>query len=264
MAPLLVGAAALATRRFGERIGGLLSAFPAIVGPVLLIEAHAHGRAFAARAAAGTLLGLVALAAFCVVYGRVARRGSWRRALPAAWAITAVVAAPLSRAHVPATLAFAAALLAFAMAYRLLGRRGSGPAVARAVRPPARLAALMVLTLALVIGLAAVAPLVGPVAAGVLTSLPVLASVLAVSAHRTAGAEPTRQVLRGMLSGMAGFALFCWLVALLLGPLGVTGAFVLAAAGALVAQAGAALSGARRASSGGAATRRCAGAAPTA
>src|SRR6185295_3110480 len=36
VAPALVGAATLAARRWGQRTGGLVSAFPAIVGPVLL------------------------------------------------------------------------------------------------------------------------------------------------------------------------------------------------------------------------------------
>ncbi len=62
VAPALVAAATLAARRWSPRVGGVVSAFPAIVGPVLLIGADAHGTAFAARAATGTLLGLVALA----------------------------------------------------------------------------------------------------------------------------------------------------------------------------------------------------------
>jgi hypothetical protein len=78
LAPLLVAAATLAARRLGPRIGGVVSAFPAIVGPVLLIDLLEHGATFTARAAAGTLLGLVALAAFNAVYGLATGRGaSW-------------------------------------------------------------------------------------------------------------------------------------------------------------------------------------------
>ena len=248
VAPLLVGGATLAARRFGERIGGLLSAFPAIVGPVLLIEAGANGRAFASRAAVGTLLGLVALGAFCVVYGRLARTGSWPRALGVAWAVTAVVAAPISRLQVPASVALVLALAAFGLGHRLLGR----PALPRSGGTggsPDRVVVRMGLTLALVVVLATLAPLTGPVAAGVLTSLPVLASVLVVGTHRTTGPDGARRLLRGLLSGLVGFAVFCWLVAVLLDPLGVAGAFFAATGGALVAQVAAALRGARRAAS---------------
>src|SRR5215212_7951326 len=91
VAPGLVGAATLAARRWGQRIGGLVSAFPAIVGPVLLIAAHQHGTAFAAKTASGTLLGLVALSGFALAYGRTALRGGWRASLAAGWATAAAI-----------------------------------------------------------------------------------------------------------------------------------------------------------------------------
>src|SRR3954469_24369532 len=87
LAPALVGAATLAARRWGQRTGGLVSAFPAIVGPVLLVAALQHGATFAARTANGTLLGLVALAGFALVYGRrAAGRRGWPATLAVAWA----------------------------------------------------------------------------------------------------------------------------------------------------------------------------------
>src|SRR3954465_1486609 len=91
LAPALVGAATLAARRWGERTGGLVSAFPAIVGPVLLVAALEHGATFAARAANGTLLGLVAPAGFALVYGLVAVRAGWRASLALGWAAAGVL-----------------------------------------------------------------------------------------------------------------------------------------------------------------------------
>jgi hypothetical protein len=93
LAPLLVAAATLAGRALGDRSAGVVSAFPAIVGPVLLVEAQTHGVAFAARAANGTLLGLAALGGFAVVYSRAARRAGWRASLAAGWATAAAIAA---------------------------------------------------------------------------------------------------------------------------------------------------------------------------
>ena len=90
--PLLVAVATLVARRFGPRTGGLISAFPAIVGPVLLLAALEHGTAFAADAAAGTLLGLVALSGFTLVYARVATRARWPASLAAAWVAAAAFA----------------------------------------------------------------------------------------------------------------------------------------------------------------------------
>ena len=46
-------------------------------------------------------------------------------------------------------------------------------------------------------------------------------------------------MLRGMLSGLAGFVIFCALIALLIVPAGAAVAFLLATAAAVLAQAGA-------------------------
>ena len=85
VAPALVGAATLAARRWGPRLGGLVSAFPAIAFAVLLIDAHERGAEFAARAASATLLGLVTLSVFVVVFGRAAERAAgWGTVWPPA------------------------------------------------------------------------------------------------------------------------------------------------------------------------------------
>lgn len=65
-------AVSLAGRRWGVAVAGVLGGLPVVAGPILLIETLSHGRDFGADAAAGTLLGLVALTAFVVVYDRVA------------------------------------------------------------------------------------------------------------------------------------------------------------------------------------------------
>ena len=43
----LVALSTVAAARWGHVIGGVLSAFPLIVGPVLLVAAERHGTAFA-------------------------------------------------------------------------------------------------------------------------------------------------------------------------------------------------------------------------
>jgi hypothetical protein len=72
LAPLCVVAVSLAGRRWGMAVAGVLGGLPVVAGPILLVETLLHGRGFGADAAAGTLLGLAALSAFVVVYGRVA------------------------------------------------------------------------------------------------------------------------------------------------------------------------------------------------
>ncbi len=236
VAPLLVGAATLAARRWGHRLGGLVSAFPAIVGPVLLIGAHLHGAAFAAHAATGTLLGLAALSGFALAYGRTALRASWPASLAAGWAV-AVAAAALAGAVGAGLLgALATAVVSLALAHRGLPRTvlpESWPEP-----PPGDLVLRMALTALLVVSLTAAAGWLGPTAGGILAALPVLACILAAFTHGRDGGAASTQLLRGMLSGMAGFVVFCALVAALVDHAGVAVAFA-AATGAALAMQGA-------------------------
>ena len=93
IAPVLVALATLVGRRWGARAGGLVSAFPAVVGPVLLIIAQQRGGVAAARAASATLLGLVALSGFALAYARAARGTRWPASLAAGWACAIAAAA---------------------------------------------------------------------------------------------------------------------------------------------------------------------------
>jgi hypothetical protein len=270
VAPALVGAATLAARRWGERVGGVVSAFPAIVGPVLLIAALEHGAAFAARAASGTLLGLVALSGFALAYGRVARHAGWPVALTAGWFAAAVLGVTVGALAPGPLTGLAAATVSLAAAHRTLrapalaapvhaATAPSAPGIAApanrattprppAIAPPANAAAVprppawdlpvrMALTALLVVSLTAAASRLGPIVGGVLAALPVLASVLAAFTHAQCGGAPAADLLRGMLRGMAGFVAFCALVALLAEPAGIAVAFAISTLAALAVQA---------------------------
>src|SRR5689334_22793360 len=183
--PALVALSTLAARRWDERVGGLVSAFPAIAGPVLLIDAHEHGTAFAARAATGTVLGVVSLSAFAVAYGRVAMVRPWRSSLAAGWAAAVVSTIAATGTHAGLPMAALAAGTSLVLAHRALGGEAPAPvALADGSDLPLRMA----VTAGLVLALAAVAGLAGPELGGILTGLPVLASVLAVFVHRRQGA----------------------------------------------------------------------------
>jgi hypothetical protein len=241
VAPALVAASTLSGRRWGARAGGVVSAFPAIVGPVLLILALEHGHRFAARAANGTLLGLVALAAFTLVYARSAVAHSWRASLLAGWVCAGLAALAVGwaaqGAGSPAGLIVAT--LSLGVAFRAFPTVPGAPAVGPAREPRSRAAipARMALTAILVTLLAAAAGVLGPVVGGILAALPVLACVLAVFTHREAGAPAVVALLHGMLTGMAGFVIFCELVAVLIVPLGIAVAFIAATCAALTVQA---------------------------
>src|SRR5215211_464196 len=235
VAPALVAAATLAARRWGQRVGGLVSAFPAIAFAVLLIDAHDHGTAFAARAASATLLGLLTLSVFVVAFGRTAQRNNAATSLLAGWIAVAVAAAVLRELHPEpaASLVIAAASLtaAFLALPKTMARTPHPPALRREL--PLRMAA----TAGLVAALAAASAELGPHVGGILTALPILASVLAVFTLAQHGRDALTDLLRGMVTGMAAFVVFCSLVAALVQPAGIMLAFTAAVLGALAAQA---------------------------
>lgn len=240
IAPALVAVSTLVARRWGPRAGGVVSAFPAIVGPVLLILALGHGRAFAARAAEGTLLGLVSLAAFALLYGRLAARGhGWPAAAAGGWVAAGAsalgVAAIAGGAGSPLGLVVASAALA--MAWRALPAIGLVPASSAQSRRRGEIPLRMASVALLVAVLSAAAGVLGAVAGGMLAALPVLACVLAVFTHREHGGSQAVALLRGMLAGMASFVLFCQVIALAVVPYGIAAAFAAATGVALIVQA---------------------------
>jgi hypothetical protein len=234
IAPLLVLAASLAARSWGHRIGGLVSAFPAIVGPVLLIGAHRHGASFAAEQATGTLLGLAALSGFALAYGRTALRASWPVSVAAGWAVAAVTAGLAGAVGANLLGAVVVATVSLALAHRGI------PAISlpqiRLEAPTGDLAMRMALTVLLVVSLAALAGWLGPTAGGIVAALPVLACVLAAFTHERHGEAAVMQLLRGMLGGMAGFVVFCLVVAATVNDAGVTITFLAATGAALCTQ----------------------------
>lgn len=232
----LVAVSTVAAARWGHVIGGVLSAFPLIVGPVLLVAAERHGTAFAARTAAATLLGLIALSGFAIAYAHSARRLGWRSSLAGGWLVAAVLGALAGRVETGLAGGLVAATGSLAVALWALPprRSASTPVVAPRWELPLRMA----LTAAMIVGISAAAGRFGAAVAGALAALPTVASVLAVSTHQQHGADAVLDLLHGMLGGMAAFVLFCAVVGLLVEPAGVAAAFILATAAALLVQAG--------------------------
>ncbi len=241
-AAMLVAASTLAARRWGLRVGGVVSAFPAIVGPILVLVAVEHGPAAAARNADGTLLGLVGLAAFTAAYARAALRRGWTASLLGGWVAAAVagLAAAAAGARAGALVGLLIAGISLWLAHRsLLAASLDQAALPLPSLPGTRtsIPARMAVTALIVIALAGSVSALGPLVGGILAALPVLASVLVVLAHREAGAMAAVALLRGTLAGMGGFVAFCLIVALLITRTPLVPAFAVATIVALVVQA---------------------------
>jgi hypothetical protein len=206
---------------------------PLTSGPVAFFLALDHGVGFAAAAALGSLVGALAEAAFCLAYGWAAPRGPWL-AFGAASVAFAVVAAAVQWLS-PGLLALAV-LVVVALAVALRAMPSGAAAAPSTPLPRWDLAARMLITTVLVVGLTALAPSLGARLSGVLATFPVYAAILTVFAHRE-GAAPAIQVLRGLLVGLLSFAGFFVVLGASIEHVGVSGAFVAAIVTALVIQA---------------------------
>src|SRR3954447_17986799 len=193
LAPALVAGTTLVARRWGALLGGVVGGFPAVVGPILIAVDAQHGDAFAARAAAGALAGLISLTAFVLAYGWVARRLWWPGALLVSWAAFAVATAALDRVALPSEVALPAVLACFAIAYVAMPH--ASQAAAASTPPRFDLAMRVAATAAFVVVLTAAAGALGPQLSGLLAAFPVLASVLAVFIHAQDGAAAAADFL---------------------------------------------------------------------
>ena len=232
LAPGLVAATTLAGRRWGAVVAGVVGGFPAVVGPILIALDAQHGDAFAARASAGALAGLISLSAFLLAYGRLARLLPWPAALVASWAAFSAATWALDGVEPAVKLALPIVLACFALTYVALPR--STDRAADAITPEWDLALRVVATAAFVLVLTGLASSLGPHLSGLLAAFPVLASVLCAFIHAQQGPVAVADFLRGLVAGLGGFAAFCFTVAELLPAAGPVAAF---GAGTLVALA---------------------------
>jgi hypothetical protein len=206
--PALVAAVTLASRRWGLRVAGVITGLPLVAGPTFVFLAIEQGPAFAADAARTAIAGLVATAAFCVIYGRVAAAVSWWISLLAGWVGFAAVGATvtaLPNLHGVGELLLALAALEFSR--RLLPAPmvvGQGPAA-----PPADVPLRMLSAAGAVVLFTALADIVGPRVSGVLTVFPIVTAILAVFTHIQRGPAAAAVFLRGLLRGMDTLAVFC-------------------------------------------------------
>jgi hypothetical protein len=234
LVPVLIAAVTLATRRWGHRVGAFVTALPAVAGPTLLFYAIQQGALFAADAARGSLLGLVGVAAFCLVYARASTRFHWLACLLLGWASFAIVTMLMYRVHVGPIAAFLIAVATLIGARALLPSHG--PVLPASGAPRWDLPLRMVSAAGLVFTLTAAAERLGPSVSGILTPFPVATAILAGFTHAQRGSAACIEFLRTYTPGLCGFGIFCVTLALTLPHLPIAASFVVALVTQLVLQ----------------------------
>lgn len=232
--PVVIAAATLVARRFGPAVAGWLIGLPVTGGPVVLLLALAHGPRFAAGVAGGFVVGVAAEVAFALGYVAVARRG-WRVSLAVGSAAFAAAGLALVAAHVGFAVLVAVALGALAVGLLLLPAGEPPPAV-----PPGRydLPLRIALATGLVVAVTGLAATLGAALSGLVTTYPLLSTLLACFAHRRDGPGAAVAVYRGLLVGLFALTGFACTLAVVLTRLPLAAAFALALATTLAIQTG--------------------------
>jgi hypothetical protein len=232
LTPLIIVAATLVSRHWGERVGGLMIGLPLTSGPVSIFFAIEQGRAYAAGAAKGSILGLVPVAAFCAVYALSSRRFSWYKSSTfgigayflAVWlASLAVPTLGIEVFLVPAVLWVALVIL------------GKPDHVERTINPlwwdlPMR----MIMATTLLVLITTLAGTLGPKWGGLLSPFPIFTFIMVTFAHSMGGPGAARQLMRGVLLGLFSYMAFFIIVTLLVQQVSLYAVYPLATLAALL------------------------------
>lgn len=230
LVPLLIYLVTLAGRRWGPMVAGWLSAFPIVAGPILLTLTLEQGAAFAAHAAEGTLLAVVAILVFSLAYAWACVRHGVAVSMLLALLAYGLAVAALQALRLPLGVAFLLVWCALLLASRLFPALPADGVGVRRNDLPWRMLAAAVLVLLVTAG----ATRLGARLSGFFAMFPVMSTVLVGFAHAGSGRASAVALLRGMVAGYFGFSVFCVTLAMQLRQAGVGAAFALALGGALV------------------------------
>lgn len=228
LTPALIALASLAGRRWGHAVSGWIVALPLTTGPIVFFLALSHGAAFAADTAAGILAGGFSLAAFVIVYGRLASHWRWLPTLAAASTAFLATTALLRSFQLPILPLWISVLAAFYLAFRSLPRDPDARMQFGEIPGWWDIPLRMIVATGFVILITSLATKVGPHLAGLLSPFPFFTATMAAFAQHQYGSVAAVNVLRGLLLGLFSFASFMFALSLLLIPAGPAAAFAAA------------------------------------
>src|SRR5829696_8849176 len=120
MAPVIIGSASLAGRKWGPAVSGWIVGMPLTSGPVIFFVALSHDVTFAADAALGVISGGLSLVAYALTYAWLATRFRWHVALAGGFIVFAISTTLLQNITFPLIPIFLVVCLAIALGVRLM------------------------------------------------------------------------------------------------------------------------------------------------
>lgn len=211
LTPLFVGLISVAGRRWGAQVSGWLVGLPLTSAPITLFLELEQGAVFASHVAQGILWGLISQAIFCATYGWLSFRVNWLTSWLVGWGMFFAVTVVFERVAVPFPLSFVAVVSSLLLILLLWPKQQEQ--VMSIKGPVWEIPGRMVVASGFVLGLTSAARVLGPQLSGLLSPLPIFATVFATFSHRFQGAAAARQILHGVVvSSFAGAVFFLFVV----------------------------------------------------
>lgn len=234
LAPVIIGAASLAGRKWGPAVSGWIVGMPLTSGPVIFFVALSHDVKFAADAALGVISGGLSLVAYALTYAWLATRFRWYVALTGSFFVFGMITILLQNVTLPLVPIFLAVCAAIALGLWLMPNDiiEEGEAKPGKWDIPSRI----LIGTSFILLLTGSAAYIGPRLTGLLTMIPLYVTILSIFAHRHQGPAAAAHVLRGLLYGMFAFAGFFITLSLLIEKAGIAVSFLSAIAVALAIQ----------------------------
>ena len=234
LAPFIIGSASLAGRKWGHAVSGWIVGMPLTSGPVIFFVALSHNVTFAASAALGVISGGLSLVAYALTYAWLATRFRWYIAPSGGFLVFAVSTTFLQNVTFPLIPIFLAVCSAIVVGLRLM----PNDAVEEGdTQPdPWDIPSRILIGTSFILLLTGSASFIGSRLTGLLTTIPLYVTILAIFAHRRQGPAAAARVLRGLLYGMFAFAGFFITLSLLIEKVGVGASFLSAIVVALAVQ----------------------------
>jgi hypothetical protein len=217
--PAIIALAGWASARWGAAAGGWMAGLPLTTGPISVFLAIEYGPGFASEAALGTLLAMPGIAAYAMGYVLSVRRGhGWITSAVISQACYFAMMAVMALIMVPVWMVFCLSGLSLASGLAVVGLRNRPVLASLSTRSV--LVLRMVVATLLVMIITLIAPHLGPLLSGMLSTVLIVAGVLAAASHRQHGPSGGKAVIRGMMMGQVSFLGFLAVVWALLPELG--------------------------------------------
>jgi hypothetical protein len=220
--PAIVAMVTFIGKKWGNTMGGIIASLPWVAGPIVFFITLERGTDFAVRTIPGVMVGIIGWFAFCVAYILVGQKLNALYSIILSYlvyfGVSIILQPTLPYLNVHAWFILCILLLFVGLIYfpKLRASLVSKPPKTLKFDLPLR----MLMITAFVLGITYFAEILGPNWSGILTPFPVMTAVLAIFTHHTQGIAQVRKIFIGIFTGMFGFALFLYLVALLLPHLG--------------------------------------------